>query len=72
MLTGHLFSPDCFCACCLCCTQVPWKEYVPLAWQVDPCLALGLLDHYPATGQLRTALEAMVVKHATDPQVRLL
>jgi hypothetical protein len=29
--------------------QVPWREYVPVAWQVDPCLALTLLDHFPAS-----------------------
>lgn len=50
--------------------QVPWREYVSLAWQVDPCLALSLLDHFPASEPLRAALEAMVVKHAADTQVR--
>jgi hypothetical protein len=49
--------------------QVPWREYVPVAWQVDPCLALSLLDHFPASESLRAALEAMVVKHAADTQV---
>jgi hypothetical protein len=62
-------------ACCLTrinarASQVPWREYVPVAWQVDPCLALSLLDHFPASEPLRAALESMVVKHAADTQVR--
>uniref|UniRef100_A0A383V936 1-phosphatidylinositol 4-kinase n=1 Tax=Tetradesmus obliquus TaxID=3088 RepID=A0A383V936_TETOB len=52
--------------------NVPWREYVSLAWQVDPCLALSLLDHFPASEPLRAALEAMVVKHAADTQVQAL
>ncbi|KAF6255212.1 kinase-like domain-containing protein [Scenedesmus sp. NREL 46B-D3] len=52
--------------------QVPWREYVPIAWQVDPCLALSLLDHFPASEPLRAALESMVVKHAADTQVQAL
>ncbi|WIA31066.1 hypothetical protein OEZ86_001095 [Tetradesmus obliquus] len=52
--------------------NVPWREYVLLAWQVDPCLALSLLDHFPASEPLRAALEAMVVKHAADTQVQAL
>jgi hypothetical protein len=43
---------------------------VTLAWQVDPCLALSLLDHFPAVAALREALEGQVVRHCHDPQVR--
>jgi len=42
---------------------------VALAWQVDPCLALSLLDHFPAVAALREALEVQVIRHCHDPQV---
>jgi hypothetical protein len=47
-----------------------WKEYVPVAWQVDPALALSLLDHFPATSEVKQALEQLVVEHAHAAKVR--
>jgi hypothetical protein len=30
-------------------SQVLWREYVPVAWQVDRCLVLSLLDCFSAS-----------------------
>ncbi|KAF8068220.1 PI4KA1 [Scenedesmus sp. PABB004] len=49
---------------------VPWRQYVGLAWQVDPCLALSMLDHFPAQADVRAALEGLVLRHAADPAVQ--
>ncbi len=49
-------------------TQPPWREYVTTAWQVDPALALSLLDHFPGAVEARTAAEALVVRHGADVQ----
>ena len=46
-----------------------WREYVPVAWQVDPALALSLQDHFPANSDIKHALEALVVEHAHAAKV---
>lgn len=48
-----------------------WKEYVPVAWQVDPALALSLSDHFPANSDVKQALEQLVVEHAHAAKVRM-
>lgn len=45
---------------------------MPLAWQVDPCLGLSLLDHYPAVAEVRAGLQRLVLQHATSPEVQAL
>jgi hypothetical protein len=50
--------------------QVNWHEYVQLAWQVDPKLAISLLSHFPMANAARAELEALVVKHAHSTKVR--
>jgi hypothetical protein len=49
--------------------QMRWREYVPVAWQVDPALALSLQDHFPANSDVQHALEALVVEHAHAAKV---
>lgn len=49
--------------------QMRWREYVPVAWQVDPALALSLQDHFPANSDIKHALEALVVEHAHAAKV---
>jgi len=49
--------------------QIRWKEYVPVAWQVDPALALSLQDHFPANTDVKQALEQLVVEHAHAAKV---
>lgn len=49
--------------------QMRWREYVPVAWQVDPALALSLQDHFPANSDVKHALEALVVEHAHAAKV---
>eukprot|EP00878_Enallax_costatus_P012821 GHUV01013388.1.p1 GENE.GHUV01013388.1~~GHUV01013388.1.p1 ORF type:complete len:2087 (+),score=705.77 GHUV01013388.1:215-6475(+) len=51
---------------------VPWREYAVTAWQVEPALALSLLDHFPAVNGLCAALENLVVKNAADSKVQSL
>jgi hypothetical protein len=46
-----------------------WREYIPVAWQVDPALALSLQDHFPANSDVKHALEALVVEHAHAAKV---
>ncbi|KIY94287.1 phosphatidylinositol 4-kinase [Monoraphidium neglectum] len=48
----------------------PWAELVPLAWQVDPRLALALRDRFPSLEGVRRGLEALVVAHAAEPRVQ--
>lgn len=52
--------------------QVPWRDYAMTAWQVDPALALSLLDHFPAVNELRATLGSLVVKHAAEARVSCL
>lgn len=49
--------------------QVLWRDLVPLAWQVDASLALSLLDHFPAVLEVKAALQALVVVHASEAEV---
>jgi hypothetical protein len=51
------------------CLQMRWRDYVPVAWQVDPALALSLLDHFPSNGDVKHALELLVVEHAHAAKV---
>lgn len=48
---------------------MPWRQYALTAWQVDPALALSLLDHFPAVIELQAALDDLVVKHAAEVKV---
>lgn len=43
---------------------------MPVAWQVDPALALSLSDHFPASSDVKQALEQLVVEHAHAAKVR--
>lgn len=52
--------------------QAPWDELVPLAWHVDPTLALALRAHFPTVEGVRHHLESMVLKNATQPMVSVL
>lgn len=52
--------------------QMRWKEYVPVAWQVDPALALSLQDHFPAVPEVKQALEQLVVEHCHAAKVCVL
>ena len=49
-----------------------WRELVPLAWQVDPCLGLSLLDHFPAVPDVRAGLQRLVLQHAASAEVQAL
>lgn len=51
------------------CLQMRWRDYVPVAWQVDPALALSLLDHFPSSSDVKHALELLVVEHAHAAKV---
>jgi len=37
---------------------------VPLAWEVDPTLALSLRSRYPGIDGITKGLEALVIQHA--------
>jgi hypothetical protein len=42
---------------------------VPLAWEVDPPLALALRARYPTVAAIAKPLEALVLQHANEPRV---
>jgi hypothetical protein len=51
--------------------QWRWREYIPVAWQVDPALALSMMDHFPANTEVKTALQQLVVEHGHAAKVGL-
>lgn len=42
---------------------------MPVAWQVDPALALSLQDHFPLNSDIKLALEQLVVEYAHAAKV---
>lgn len=50
-------------------SKAPWAELVPLAWRVDPRLALALKERFPSLDAIGRALQALVMRHAAEPRV---
>lgn len=51
-------------------SSTTWASHAAAAWQVDPRLALALLQRFPGKASLKHALESLVRDHATEPRLQ--